>query len=417
MPDIRRAIDDSDRLASVRSTGLLDTGPEQAFDQLARLACRVLDTPYAFVTLVDDTRSFWKACIGVDSTDPAERQNAVEDSFCQYVVAIDEPLIVGDVTAHPMTRDNPSIESMGVRAWAGHPVRDSDGRVLGTMCAVDVETREWSGDDDELLRLLAESASNVIQIRQELRKTETAAQQVRQSLLPPVLEIVPGVDVAALHRSAGGRGTVMGDFYDLFRSERGRWHVLIGDVCGRGADAAKFTSLVRWVYQSTADERDDPVEILDAVNRILRQQADSRFVTGQALSFDAPGEGPLAVRFASAGHHPALVRRADGTIETVEANGWMLGVFQPYESGATDLELDPGDMLALFTDGVIEARRGDEQLSLEGLVARLAGFEGDAFELAERIPRIADEYGETPSEDDIAVVVVAPHGYGGRPLA
>lgn len=411
MPENPRAIHDPARLASVRATGLLDTGADEAFDQLARLACRVLDTPYAFVTLVDDTRSFWKSCIGVDATDPAERQNAVGDSFCQYVVKTDEPLVVGDVTVDEMTKDNPSIESMGVRAWAGHPVRDADGLVLGTMCAVDVETREWSSEDDELLRLLAESASNVIQIRQELARTESAASQVRQSLLPPILELVPGVDVAALHRSAEGRGSVMGDFYDLFRSDRGRWHVLIGDVCGRGAEAAKFTSLVRWVYQSTADEQDDPAEILTTVNRILRRQHDARFVTGQAVSFDQPTDGHLTLTFASAGHHPALLRRADGTLEAVEENGWMLGVFDPYESDGVQLRLEPGDMLALFTDGVIEARRGERQLELVGLRERLVGFRGDAYELSQRIVEIADDFGDTASDDDIAVVVISPNGH------
>lgn len=410
MPDEQRAIHDPARLESVRATGLLDTGPEEAFDQLARLACRVLDTPFAFVTLVDDTRSFWKACIGVDATDPAQRQNTVDESFCQYVVRSDEPLIVGDVTLNELTKNNPSIGSMGVRAWAGHPVRDADGRVLGTMCAVDVETRVWSEEDDDLLRLLAESASNVIQLRTELDRTESAAREVRASLLPPVLELVPGVDVAALHRSAGGRGTVMGDFYDLFHSDRGRWHVLIGDVCGRGAEAAKFTSLVRWVYQSTADEQDDPAGIFSTVNRVLRRQTDARFVTGQAISFDEPDGGPLAVQFASAGHHPALALRADGAVEPVVENGWLLGVFDPYQSGGTELRLERDDMLALFTDGVTEARRGDEELGLDGLRERLRGFRGDAFELSQRIVDIADDFDDRDSDDDIAVVVIAPQG-------
>ncbi len=409
MPTPLRAIDDPARLASVRATRLLDTGAEEEFDQLARLACRVLDTPYAFVTVVDETRSFWKACIGVEASDPAERQNAVEESFCQYVVNTAEPLIVGDVTQNEMTKDNPSIESMGVRAWAGHPIRDEDGRVLGTMCAVDVETRTWTDDDSDLLRLLAESAGNVIRLRAEVERSEVDARSVRQSLLPPMLEVVPSVDVAALHRSAGGRGSVMGDFYDLFRSGRNRWHVLIGDVCGRGAEAAKFTSLVRWVYQSTADGTDDPAAILTAVNTILRRQPDARFATGQAVSFDQSAGGSLDVRFASAGHHPAFVRRADGSIEPVEHNGWMLGVFEPYETGGTDLRLEPGDMLALFTDGVIEARRGDEQLGFDDLCTRLEGFRGDPYELTQRIVDVADEFADaTAADDDIAVVVIAP---------
>lgn len=409
MPPPHDTIVDSARLASVRATGLLDTGPEEEFDQLARLACRVLDTPYAFVTLVDETRSFWKSCIGVASSDPADRQNAVGESFCQYVVQTDEPLIVGDVTANAMTKDNPSIESMGVRAWAGHPVRDADGRVLGTMCAVDVETREWSDDDDDLLRLLAESAGNVIQLRTELARTEEHALDMRRSLLPPLIEVVPSVDVAALHRSAGGRGAVMGDFYDVFRSVRGHWHVVIGDVCGRGTEAAKFTSLVRWTYQASADHKDDPAEIFDTVNDVLRRQPDARFVTGQALSFEEQNGSTMCVRFASAGHHPALIRRADGTIEPVVENGWMLGMFDPYEIRSVDVSLDQGDLLVMFTDGVIEARRGDELLGAEAVEHALADFSGDAYELTQRLVDLADAFADG-ADDDVAVVAVAPRG-------
>lgn len=410
MPD-DDAILEPARLAAVRSTGLLDTGPEEAFDQLARLACRVLDTPYAFVTLVDDTRSFWKACIGVDATDPADRQNAVEESFCQYVVRTDAPLVVGDVTADDLTKDNPSIESMGVRAWAGHPVRDADGRVLGTMCAVDVETREWSHDDDELLRLLAESAGNVIQLRAELASTEEHAREIRQSLLPPLLELVPGVDVAALHRSAGGRGAVMGDFYDVFRSGRARWHVVIGDVCGRGTEAAKFTSLVRWSYQTAADHADDPAEIFATVNHVLRRQPDARFVTGQALSFAEPTDGSMRVRFASAGHHPALVRRSGGSVEPVIENGWMLGVFDPFEIRSVEISLDPGDVLVLFTDGVIEARRENDLLGSDAVENALATFSGDAYELTQRLADLADEFSDG-AHDDVAIVAISPQGPG-----
>ncbi|MDE0804192.1 MAG: PP2C family protein-serine/threonine phosphatase, partial [Acidimicrobiales bacterium] len=304
---------------------------------------------------------------------------------------------------------NPSIESMGVRAWAGHPIRDARGLVLGTMCAVDVETRDWSVDDDDLLRLLAESAGNVIQLRAELDRTEEHALDMRRSLLPPMIEVVPSVDVAALHRSAGGRGAVMGDFYDVFRSIRDRWHVVIGDVCGRGTEAAKFTSLVRWTYQASADHKDDPGEILCTVNDVLRRQPDARFVTGQALTFDEQTGSTMHARFASAGHHPALIRRADGTVEPVVENGWMLGMFEPYEIRSVDVTLEQGDLLVMFTDGVIEARRGDDLLGAEAVEEALADFSGDAYELTQRLVDLADAFADD-TDDDIAVVAVAPRG-------
>src|SRR4051812_8198319 len=144
---------------------LLDTGPEEPFDRLARTAASVLDAPLAFVTVVDERRSFWKSCIGVDAPDPEDRQNPVEESFCQYLVGSRAELLVGDAAADPRTRDNPSVEKMGVRAWAGFPLWSPDGQVLGSFCVVDTEPRRWTARDAEVLRTLAAAASGEVALR------------------------------------------------------------------------------------------------------------------------------------------------------------------------------------------------------------------------------------------------------------
>lgn len=201
MHDLRVSDDplrSADRLAAVRSTGLLDTGPEEPFDQLARLAKRLLGTPFAFVTVVDDRRSFWKSCVGVSG---GARENPVGESFCQYVVTSGEPLVLGDVRGDAMTRENPSISSMGVVAWAGYPVRTPDGQVLGTFCVVDTVPRVWSGDDRELLATLAGAASTEVALRLTAAEARDAravaeARAVRQDLLARTGELlVAGLDV------------------------------------------------------------------------------------------------------------------------------------------------------------------------------------------------------------------------------
>ena len=142
--DVPAAVYDPQRLAAVYATGLLDTPPEEAFDRLARLARTVLGTPMAFVTLVDDERSYWKSCIGVP--EGGARQNSVDESFCQYVVGTGEALVARDAATHPVTKDNPSIELMGVAAWAGMPLRAPGGQVLGSFCVVDTEPRDWTDE-------------------------------------------------------------------------------------------------------------------------------------------------------------------------------------------------------------------------------------------------------------------------------
>ena len=172
MPGLRDQLLDPERLAAVRATGLLDTSADEAFDQLTRLAALLLGTPYAFVTLVDDRRSFWKSCTGVTSSDLADRQNTVEESFCQYVVASRQPVIIGDVAVDPLTADNPSIKSMGVAAWAGFPIFSTDGHVLGTFCVVDTKIRTWTDVDVQVLDTLSSAAGSELALR------EAAAQSV-----------------------------------------------------------------------------------------------------------------------------------------------------------------------------------------------------------------------------------------------
>jgi serine phosphatase RsbU (regulator of sigma subunit) len=169
------AAGDPGRLEAVRATGLLDTPADEAFDRLTRLAAVLLRVPYAFVTLVDDRRSFWKSCYGIESTDPADRQNTLEESFCQYVVASGEELIVSDTAQDPRTAGNPSIESMGVAAWAGFPLFSTSGHVLGTFCAVDTVAREWTEHDVFVLQTLSSAAAGELALREAAAGARVAA--------------------------------------------------------------------------------------------------------------------------------------------------------------------------------------------------------------------------------------------------
>lgn len=129
------------RLDAVRRTNLLDSAPEESFDRLTDAAASLLGTEYAFVTIVDERRSYWKSCRGVDAVAVEDRQNPVEESFCQYVVGLDDGFGVRDARLDPRTRDNPSVEAMGVIAWAGEPIRSRDGPVLGSFCVLGSEPR------------------------------------------------------------------------------------------------------------------------------------------------------------------------------------------------------------------------------------------------------------------------------------
>ena len=181
-----------ERLAAVRATDLLDAAAGASFDRLTALARRLTGAPLAFLTVVDDQRSYWLSRQGLPEGSPV--QNTVEESFCQYVLT-GESLVLADVTADDRTRDNPSITGMGVRAWAGFPVCTPDGHVLGSFCVVDTDVHEWTEADVALLDDLAAIASREVALRAATSAAEHAraaahAEADRASLLARIGDLI-----------------------------------------------------------------------------------------------------------------------------------------------------------------------------------------------------------------------------------
>ncbi|MEO6491664.1 MAG: SpoIIE family protein phosphatase [Ilumatobacteraceae bacterium] len=179
MDDLRAASsDDPARLAAVDATGLMDTPPDSSFDQITDLVAALLGLRWSFLTIVDDRRSFWKSAFGVVGI----RQSEIAKSFCQYVIEDDGPFSVSDARTDARTMHNPAVESMGVVAWAGHPLRDRAGHVLGTLCAVDDHPRQWAATDLQLLATLAAGASTEIQLRAALAASNRLAGELQDEL-------------------------------------------------------------------------------------------------------------------------------------------------------------------------------------------------------------------------------------------
>ncbi|SDY61836.1 Serine phosphatase RsbU, regulator of sigma subunit [Modestobacter sp. DSM 44400] len=254
------------RLAAVRATELLDAIAEESFDRLTGLARRLTGAPFAFVTVVDDERSYWLSRHGIP--DDGAQQNTLDESFCQYVVASGRPLVLGDVTIDERTRDNPSIQSLGVRAWAGFPVHTPEGELLGTFCVVDTEVRTWSPEDVELLADLSAIASREVwlrrvlaQERQARTEAETAAvaartaeaqahrEAARASLLARISELLTtGLEPADVWQAIATIAVpALGDFAYVCTVERDGG---LTPVAVRHADPAGLGALWRWVHSA-----------------------------------------------------------------------------------------------------------------------------------------------------------------------
>ncbi len=163
-------INNRDRLDKLRSLCLLDTDTEPAFDRLSRLASKILKTPIALVSLVDENRQFFKSSIGLPEPWSTLRETPLSHAFCKHVVEKGEPLIIADSRLNPLVQDNPGIEELGIIAYAGFPITTSDGFELGSFCVIDSEPRQWTDDELGILEDLTASVITEIELRNELHE-------------------------------------------------------------------------------------------------------------------------------------------------------------------------------------------------------------------------------------------------------
>lgn len=425
------ALSDAARLSAVTATGLLDTGPEEVFDDLASLAARVTGTGRAFVTLVDAERSFWKSCVGVDVTALCDRQNPVRESFCYFLVGLGgERFVVEDAATDPRTRAHPSVGPMSIGSWAGYPLLSPDGQVLGSFCVIDESPRAWPEADLTTLATLARSVSAEIHLRQTLEATRRAhrvsadlAHSLQQGLLPPALRPVPGLETAAsyLPASVSGRTDVEvgGDFYDLFHTRGPYFGAVMGDVCGKGVPAAQVTSMARYTVRADAGQTLSPAVLLDRLNTAMLDQRAPRFLTAAYTTFRLTQAG-LSGRIALGGHPPALVRRADGRVQQLGRNGSLLGVLGTVRLTDVRYRLAPGDLLLLYTDGAFEGRprpgtspgAAQPVSSERELAAALSATAGlDAAATVEELARaLAARHGGWSSDDTALLALRVPPG-------
>jgi serine phosphatase RsbU (regulator of sigma subunit) len=304
----------------------------------------------------------------------------------------------------------------GVLAWAGFPVSDPHGHVVGALCVPDRLPRHWSPRDVELLEALAHLAGREVALQAALqRSAERAAlaRTLQESLLPPRLPEIPGLQVAARYAAGGTGAEVLGDFYDVFPSVRSSWGIVVGDVCGKGAPAAKSTALARYTLRAEAHRASKPSLILAALNRALLDWLtdDPRFLTAIYATVRPTAAG-ATVKISSGGHPLALLRRADGRVQTFGRPGTLLGLLPDPELHDSRGLLRAGDSLILFSDGVTESRRHPgRELYGDDRLRDLVGGLGDmsAARTADAIQHAALGFsGGGIADDTVSLVLKVP---------
>ncbi len=286
------------------------------------------------------------------------------------------------------------------------------GKTLGALTlATDQSGRRFDEQDLELAEELARRCGVAVDNARLFSERAYIARTLQQSLLPAELPDIPGIEAAARFRPTGQGNEVGGDFYDLFESGGRGWTVVMGDVCGKGPDAAAITALARYTLRAAAMRERLPSRSLALLNEaMLRQRSDRRFCTVAYAYLEPMAEG-ARIGFASGGHPLPLLLRADGSVQAVGEPGSLLGVLPDPSFEDRSLSLSPGDALVFYTDGVIEGRGAPTTLDEDGLahlVAACAGEGADA--IAARVEDAAVAAQNGSPRDDIAVLVlrVAP---------
>ena len=259
---------------------------------------------------------------------------------------------------------------------------------------------------EDLTRRVALALDNARLYSEQLQATNA----LQRSLLPPELPDIPGVELAAGYEAAGEGNEVGGDFYDVFEATPGRWRFAIGDVCGKGPEAAAVTGLTRHALRILAREGHDVPTVLERLNALIVDEGSrARFVTlihGELIPAPASGEA-AAVSVVCAGHPPPLVLRSAGGVEAVADPQPLLGVLDGVTFEQNTFRLSPGDVLLCVTDGVTERRSGDRLLDDDDGLRNLLGDCPDlnAGSVVARIQRVVREFGSDPPTDDLALLV------------
>lgn len=420
-PSVPARPSEARRLDAVRRYDILDTPPDGAFDRIAALAARFFDVPIATVTIVDEDRIWFKAAHGIDVEEVGR-----DPGLCASAILQDDPYIVTDAIADPRCLNNPLVHGeLGVRFYAAAPIRTHDGYNLGTVNVIAGQPRAITPDQTATLQDLAEIAAGELEVRltarrtvesdrQQRRRAEQLIDMLQRRLLPQEMPRIPGLEVATYYQPVNTDLEIGGDFFDVFALTPGRWAVAIGDVCGKGPRAAAATGEIRYTLRAVARMATEPAETLTRLNEVLcREEMDApgdetlaeRFCTASFFCLDQ-STSPLTLTVANAGHPLALIRRAQGSIDTAGEPGQLLGAFQDFKIDEHATALHPGDMLLIYTDGAIEQHGLSIEVGERALVQDLQAAPDISAEAALAHIREAVEQRNETRNDDIALMLI-----------
>jgi serine phosphatase RsbU (regulator of sigma subunit)/ketosteroid isomerase-like protein len=317
----------------------------------------------------------------------ALREVAADEEDLEFLLGLQ---IRAGVTVELRARGRPTgMLTIGMRSHSGRHLSSSDVHFASVLAG--------------RVALALDNAGLFSELERRVRERAEIAETLQRGLLPPPLPHIPNWSVAATYRPAGAENEIGGDFYDAFRIAGG-WMVVIGDVTGRGAQAAAVTAHARYTLRTAAALTGDPVVALTTLNRELLTRRGTALCSVAAMALSDDPREP--VQLALAGHLPPLLVDGDSVTEVSEPAP-VLGAFAEEAWSVQATEIEPGQQIVVVTDGVTEALGSEGRFGEERLHARLAGST-DPAQAAARIEGALHEFTGGDLEDDAAILAVAP---------
>ena len=267
-----------------------------------------------------------------------------------------------------------------------------------------------------VMREITQRVRDRNRLRRVLAEKSRVAAALQASMIPPVLPAIAGTELASRYEPAGDGSEVGGDFLDVFGLDPQTWAVVLGDVSGKGAEAAAVSAAARYTLRALAGPDRGPAETVAEVNAKLLVQTDVERHCTLIYGYVRPTERGAAVTLTLAGHHPPLVLRASGEVEQVGHLGTALALFDDPELYDTPLEMAPGEVMCAYTDGLVEARQGSNMFGSErvaDLLRRHAHLPVE--ELAALISETARSFHGGQLQDDLALLLIKIGARDGPP--
>lgn len=393
----------SDELASA-------TDPDELLERLSRVVLDATGLSRVFINLIDTRAQVIHPKIATGGL-VAPRGNEIP--FCDLsetsrTAIAEKRICVLDYERDGVPgHDRRIAEANNCRAALFVPlVHHSE--IVG-MIALDEpgERHDFSPKQIRVVESIASQATLALQNARQFEREHRISEALQQALLLPP-EQVESVDVAYLYQAASSSARVGGDFYDVFHIDDERVALVVGDVSGKGIDAAPLTALLRDGIRAYLLEDHDPGSCLTRLNTLVhRFTPETKFATAFiGVLHRATGE----LRYCCAAHPPAVVSRGEGAQVLPCRPTALIGAFPSVEFASETGSLDPGDILVVVTDGVTEARCKNDLFGEDGLCRAIEELDDVAVsDLPKRLLAKVTGYADGPLRDDIVILCVARH--------